>query len=146
MVKSCSAYGCQNRLIPGKSDLTFHAFPTRNIELRKKWIQAVRRMNFEPKSHDRICSDHFLPSDFRDDTSLLIKLLKEDAVPSVFKGFPTHLQTPAKKRRVLERVPAVATEVPAAATEVELPHDQSQLDTPPYPPLPELNIAEKQLQ
>ena len=119
MVKSCSAYGCQNRLIKGNSTIRFHSFPTRDIELRNKWIQAVRRVNFEPKSHDMICSEHFLPSDYKENTK--IKILKNDAVPSVFPAFPSHLQPPAKKRRVLERIPEVAAEVEISQDDTD-PH------------------------
>ena len=116
MVHSCSAFGCQNRDI-GASDIRFHSFPTRDPELRRKWIQAVRRVNFNPTSADKLCSEHFLPSDYRQESHLERKLLKNGAVPSIFPAFPSHLQPPAKKRRILERVPVVAANVEVSQIE-----------------------------
>ena len=109
MVSSCCAYGCQNRFSK-ESLIKFHTFP-KDPERRRKWIQAVRRVNFEPTSGSCICSEHFLPSDYRTETHLTRKLLKDNAVPSVFPSFPSHLQPPTKKRRILERVSDVGSEV-----------------------------------
>ena len=84
MVSSCSAFGCKNRKIVSRPHLKFHSFP-KDPERRLKWIQAVRRANFNPISSTKICSDHFVPSDYKDESIYLTRaLLKEEAVPSVF--------------------------------------------------------------
>ena len=52
-----------------------------------------------PTKHSCICSDHFLQSDFVQHTGIY-KRLKADAVPSVFSGFPEHLQKTTVKRKL----------------------------------------------
>lgn len=58
----------------------------------------MKRKNFTPNQYSYLCSDHFIPSDYLNESrpELDKKLLKDEAVPSVFK-FPQHLQ---KKRTV----------------------------------------------
>jgi len=57
-----------------------------------KWIHAVKRKNFKPKSSDRLCSSHFKPEDFILSPGLKFRVLKAGVVPSVFPAFPEHLQ------------------------------------------------------
>ena len=69
MVLSCVAYGCSNhnRMInkPG-----FYRFPNNNPELRKRWINACKRVNkdgspWNPTSKNvYICGDHFIGGNF----------------------------------------------------------------------------------
>ena len=102
MGKCCVAYGCSNQFKKG-SDIKFHYFP-KDSEQRKKWVNALRRENFTPSDNACICSVHFLPTDYKDDEfGYIRRRLKDDAVPSVFPAFPSHLQPPTKKRRVLVR-------------------------------------------
>jgi len=75
-------------------------FPFSRSTILKKWIHAVRRKNFKPTSASRICSVHFRDSDFVQNPALVVKKLKEDAVPSKFPSFPDHLQP---KNRVERR-------------------------------------------
>ncbi|XP_062586714.1 uncharacterized protein LOC134248321 [Saccostrea cucullata] len=43
------------------ADLEFFAFPTSKYpKLRKKWLELLRRHEFDPSRHDRICSKHFV--------------------------------------------------------------------------------------
>nr|XP_022907492.1 THAP domain-containing protein 1-like [Onthophagus taurus] len=104
MVNSCSAYGCTNRQSTG-SGLQFHRFPLNKPGVLKKWIKEVRRKNFKPTKYSFLCSDHFLATDYQIRPGASKGWLKEDAFPSVFKGFPNHLQKPPpSKRRLLSRV------------------------------------------
>ena len=48
MVQSCCAFGCTNRSGEGK------------VERRTRWIAAVRREDWQPNQHSRICSAHFV--------------------------------------------------------------------------------------
>ena len=59
MVVSCCAYGCRNRH-GERPGLGFFRFPTLPSERRKKWILAVRRKDWQPAKHSRICGDHFV--------------------------------------------------------------------------------------
>ncbi len=71
-------------------------FPLKNKEELKKWIHAVKRKGFTPKSGDRLCSLHFKNSDFILSPGTERKVLKPGVVPSNFPEFPDHLQ-PKKK-------------------------------------------------
>lgn len=120
MVVSCSAYGCSNRFKKGQSIhfvlikvclkcliivvVYIHfifSFPLKNSVLLKQWVNALKRKNFNPTQWSRICSEHFTQQDFvyRPDSER--PLLKIDSVPSIFNGFPSHLQPkPIKVRKL----------------------------------------------
>ena len=101
----CVAWGCSNRFIKG-SGLKFHTFPQKNDALLKQWVAAIRRENFTPTNHSRICGNHFLSTDYHYAGS---KYLKKDVVPSVFNS-PTYLQKkPTVPRRELKRKISVET-------------------------------------
>ncbi|KAL5245952.1 hypothetical protein ACI65C_013360 [Semiaphis heraclei] len=98
MPHSCVAYGCQNRASPGQST-HFFRFPHSNEELMKKWIEAIKRKNFKPSQHSRICSDHFTNDDFQIRPDASRPLLRLDATPSVFPAFPPYYQKVKKQRK-----------------------------------------------
>lgn len=106
----CVAYGCNNRKKKTEDvgrTISFHRFPT-DPNLREKWIRAIRRDNWQPSNHSRICSDHFKESEY-DLSSPFRKYLNKDAVPSVIRTFPPHLQAStsnSKARRILKRDPS----------------------------------------
>ena len=76
---------------------------------RAAWIRAIRRNNFEPNQNSRVCSVHFRQEDFvserldrnsrRHTRRLKKKILEDDAIPSVFPGYPSHLQGKSPMRR-----------------------------------------------
>lgn len=68
-----------------------HRFPLNSKILLSKWLVAVRRENFKANGSTRICSDHFLGSDYKVRPGASSKYLKDDAVPSLF-DFPEHLK------------------------------------------------------
>ena len=59
MVVSCCAFGCTNRH-GQREGLRFFRFPSKPVERRQKWIIAVKRKNWQPSKHTRICGDHFV--------------------------------------------------------------------------------------
>ena len=64
----------------------------------------MKRKNFMPTKYSTLCSEHFKPEDYQIRPGAVVKLLKDDAVPSIFKGFPSHLQNELPvKRRILQR-------------------------------------------
>ena len=60
MPTSCCAIGCANRYRKG-SNVKFYRFPTDALR-RDLWVSAMRRENWSPKEHSRLCSEHFLSS------------------------------------------------------------------------------------
>lgn len=77
-------------------------FPFKRPAVFKQWIKAVRRDNWMPTSYSFICSEHFLSSDYQLRPGAAKKLLKDCAVPSIFK-FPDHLIKKDNPRRILKR-------------------------------------------
>ena len=68
------------------------SFPLKRGDILKKWIHAVRRKNFVPTKHSRICSEHFVETDYLHRPNINVPHLKPDAVPSIFKEFPAYYQ------------------------------------------------------
>ena len=54
----CSAAGCSNSST--NNNLSFHCLP-KSIESRKKWLQAMRRVDIEEDQKVVLCSAHFNP-------------------------------------------------------------------------------------
>ncbi|KAI5716664.1 hypothetical protein M8J76_010347 [Diaphorina citri] len=115
MVKSCCAYGCEQRAEPGVS---FFTFP-KDEKRRKQWVVATRRKGFEPSKYSVLCQKHFLPTDFHQIPGEGYKpALKPDAVPSVFPAFPSYYQIPTKKdRRSLPRHSRPEEPMPSTSTD-----------------------------
>lgn len=71
--------------------MTFiYSFPIHNPDLLEKWISQINIKDFKPTKHSKLCSDHFKNEDYKPDSNL--KLLKDDAFPTIFQDFPIHLQ------------------------------------------------------
>ena len=62
MLSTCCAIGCTNRYRKG-SEVKFYRFPS-DSQRRNLWIQAIRRKDWEPNVHSRLCSDHFISSNY----------------------------------------------------------------------------------
>lgn len=118
MPSKCSAFGCRSGYDgwpkrKGEPDgeepadkITFHRCPLADKDLLEKWIRANPRDNWTPTINSRICSLHFLPGDFKWETTdsnrsrrrkkyltekLLRRSIKPGAVPSVFANIPEYL-------------------------------------------------------
>ncbi|CAH3035747.1 unnamed protein product, partial [Pocillopora meandrina] len=66
--------------------LSFHRFP-KHYALRNQWIIKIRRNEgsyFTITNNTRVCSRHFLESDYRPPTPTGKALLRTGVVPSVF--------------------------------------------------------------
>lgn len=87
---------------------SYCSFPFKRPEILKLWIQAVRRENWTPSKTSRLCGEHFLPSDYVVKPGLTAKLLKPDAIPSVF-SFPKHLlpKVTGPHRKIQKQVPNI---------------------------------------
>ncbi|CAC5426673.1 unnamed protein product [Mytilus coruscus] len=83
--------------VPNCSNRGGHVFP-KNEKLKKKWIKAIKRNMdgnryrlWKPSKTSVVCKLHFLPSDYKSETTCgkyccPCKRLKSDAFPSVFHG------------------------------------------------------------
>uniref|UniRef100_A0A0K2V098 Putative LOC100212901 [Hydra vulgaris] n=1 Tax=Lepeophtheirus salmonis TaxID=72036 RepID=A0A0K2V098_LEPSM len=111
MGKACVVPGCRSGYKPLKSEnntnviafnkkIGYHMFP-KDEALRKKWIQAIPRKNWEPTKYSAICALHFDSSDLRTEPqdsnkfrrnkpNLIRKVLKKDAIPTKFPSVPFH--------------------------------------------------------
>ncbi|CAH1396345.1 unnamed protein product [Nezara viridula] len=98
MVTSCSAYNCSSRH-KKESGISFYTFP-RDPVMRKKWIIAMKRKNFEPTYSSRVCSKHFTPDQYQIRPNCNFELLKPDSVPSVFE-FSSELTHPSCRKKEL---------------------------------------------
>ena len=130
MVTSCVAYGCRNRDAKIKNKgkrllfcrlfflanyfisifvaISFHRFPT-DLTKRKIWEQRMRRKYWVAKPTNRLCSEHFDDSCFKQGKKY--KVLVRNSVPTLF-NFLTHLQPPVlKKPRVLQQLDTSTTPI-----------------------------------
>ncbi|XP_046393435.1 THAP domain-containing protein 2-like [Ischnura elegans] len=146
MVMYCCAWNCTESYVKG-GKITFHSFPA-NEERRKEWVRNVRRENFVPSKHTKICSKHFTEDPF-DREKFGGHWLKATAVPTLF-DFPHHLLCKEKKRKsplkrkcseenvepVFSSVPHSCDPVPSAVVSevVSFPlNEDSKLTTPLKP-------------
>ena len=105
MPNKCSAVGCTSGYNTNcDSNITLHKFPLANEDLLKRWTLRVSRDNFTPTKFSRLCSLHFVETDFiissRDsnkwraenvnNSKLVKRRLKEDAIPSIFMNLPSY--------------------------------------------------------
>lgn len=78
----------------------FCRFPFKDEEKVKQWVQALKRKGFSPTKASKLCSEHFVPTDFLDRPGSYIKRLKPNAIPSVFPAFPAYYQCKPKMPRL----------------------------------------------
>lgn len=87
----CSIPGCTNRkknknyaqLEKERKDnciISFHMFP-KDIEKKKKWLEALNLQNYCPPKTGAVCSEHFKEQSF--DSQHFLRKLKKDALPRV---------------------------------------------------------------
>ncbi|XP_063899213.1 peroxynitrite isomerase THAP4 isoform X2 [Helicoverpa armigera] len=74
--KNCS--GTQSKSVDG---ITFHVFPV-NTEIRKLWLQNLKKPNWSPTIYSKICSIHFDPNDFYH-TKSGFKKLRQGSIPKL---------------------------------------------------------------
>lgn len=65
------------------------------------------RKTFKPTEYSYLCSEHFTNDDCQIRPESNVRWVKDEAVPSIFKEFPKHLQKKKVVRRLLQRHPLV---------------------------------------
>lgn len=83
--------------------LHYFRFPFKRPEILQKCLSALKRVNFAPSKFTTICSEHFEACAFVERPNIIRPYLKDDAVPTIFKGFPPHLQKKAEISRSRKR-------------------------------------------
>ena len=95
----CVVCGHQN-----SDDISHHKFPTNKV-VRKIWISRLPLKNWKLTTSSLLCSRHFLPSDFKENSTdsnkrgtrhssgdqIKRRLLKRDAIPSIWPGLKNHV-------------------------------------------------------
>ncbi|CAN8000969.1 unnamed protein product, partial [Ixodes hexagonus] len=115
----CCVPLCKQRGVKDASGnkVSFFAFPSDPV-IRKQWIIAIRRDEgeyFTITKYTKICSKHFLQSDFLPNVAGNRRFLKQQAVPSVFT-FEAGKCTPRKNSR--RQVLLAAPRLPIAADDL----------------------------
>lgn len=93
----------------------------KNPSSLSKWVKAVKRKNWTPSIHTRICSVHFVKSDYQIRPGYETPRLREAAVPSIF-NFPSNYQ---QKKSKFTSKSKISTE-----RNVETDQIHSELTTP----------------
>ncbi|KAK5642105.1 hypothetical protein RI129_008272 [Pyrocoelia pectoralis] len=90
-------------------EYSYYKFPA-DKNLKDQCMRAIRRENFNPTNDSVICGKHFKDADFL--RKVPTKVLKSDAIPSVF-DFPVHLEVKSPKhRRTIIRHPLPPSRLP----------------------------------
>ena len=84
--KCCAAAKCNNRS-DNRPELSFHAFP-QDPKTGKEWELRMRTgdLSFKSVDHKFCCSEHFLPTDFKDSLTGHRRELKKDPFPLFLTG------------------------------------------------------------
>lgn len=87
----CCVDFCKSVYKEGKGRVSFYSFPS-DKQLRQLWIDSIPTKNFQVKPSSRLCSLHFVPSDFKYNTLRELNgdtrnvRLKSGAIPSQWHG------------------------------------------------------------
>ncbi|XP_013141853.1 PREDICTED: zinc finger protein 665-like isoform X2 [Papilio polytes] len=77
----CIVQNCTNdtKRTTKRHGITFHMFP-KEASLRTKWLEALGKMDWEPKYRSSVCSEHFRSEDFYK-TKFGLRKIKNGAIP-----------------------------------------------------------------
>ena len=104
MVNYCVAFGCTSS---SKDGISVFRFP-KDMKLRSKWIQQVKRTRSGPSYHSVLYSLHFTNDCFEASPSCYgIKkkaVLKKDAFPTIFKRPTTGTSSISTKKSRTEKI------------------------------------------
>ena len=119
----CCAPGCKSGRAVSSEIVAFHRFPTNPIR-QKEWTSKVPWENWVPVKGARLCEKHFTRDMYRTDrvdkknpwraekkSVLSKKLLKSDAVPSIWPNCPDHLTKHPSNPRCSKNSSGVRTRI-----------------------------------
>ncbi|XP_060841280.1 THAP domain-containing protein 1-like isoform X2 [Rhopalosiphum padi] len=92
MVFKCSLKTCREST-QKTENLKMHGIP-RSLCMMEKWVKAIQQHqpDFNATTHSKICSMHFLESDYTLSLVNNQKVLKKTAIPSVFMNFSSMIE------------------------------------------------------
>ena len=93
-----------------------------NIDLRRKWIAAIKRKNWKLSDKTFICTEYFKPTDYLVLPGNSRPKLKPDAVTSKF-DCPFHMCKPCPKKRLSRNSITNSSNVNINVTEVHKQDD-----------------------
>ena len=96
--------------------VSFHSFPV-DAAVRAEWKQKIRRDDFMPTKHTRVCSRHFKQTDI-DVTVGGRRRVKKGAIPVLFSW--NGYQLPAPRPSVWERRPRAESPPPEPDSDSEM--------------------------
>nr|ACO14806.1 THAP domain-containing protein 3 [Caligus clemensi] len=102
MPNCCVAPKCRTGFpdVPRDPMVSLYRFAFSNPELLREWLRAILGSNWEPTINSQLCGAHFRNQAFKRNPSgsnpyiqrlSVRRSLKDDAIPSIFKGVPKSL-------------------------------------------------------
>ncbi|XP_039314765.1 uncharacterized protein LOC113006169 isoform X1 [Solenopsis invicta] len=137
MVRIC--FLCQKKAAKD-GNFAMHKFP-KEVSIRAQWLHACKLSDKDNVIHVHICSDHFVPSDYKNSIGLCSRkwLLKPGAVPSVNVPNPpaAELQFQSTSEIIMDEtrlVPSIDVPNPSAAElQFQLTSDYTMDETQSVP-------------
>ena len=118
----CVAFNCTNQAGKGLAMFTF----PKDQNKSRIWTEKLKRKNFVPTAHSRLCEKHFLDSDFVISRTFAASVefnkdfrlrLRDGAVPSVFD----FSSPPPRKSSAAKELPAPSPAGPSPAPSAKRP-------------------------
>ena len=103
----CAAFGCNNDARYVKT-VSYHRFPE-DQKLLKEWLAKISRTDLTVTRESRLCSDHFEPHCYERDLKAELlgspekRVLKEDAIPTLFMHRPSKKPRLSSEKRIQEK-------------------------------------------
>ncbi|XP_064490104.1 THAP domain-containing protein 1 B-like [Ornithodoros turicata] len=116
----CSAFGCSSNTSHGKR-LFRVPIGRASAERRKAWLKIICRANFYAGANSRLCEDHFEEDQFENHRADGRKLLKQNAIPTIYGAAIREKMLQAPLKREVSRTRKVKAE--------EQPEDADLRDT-----------------
>ncbi len=134
MPDRCCVVGCRSGYGDKKTStegVTMHQFPLSNRVLVSKWLANLARRDFTPTKTSKVCSLHFNADEFKESRTdanwwrrrkhtsekRTNRMLKPDAVPTVFPERPSFMSSRKTYKRSREASTAESRQKKAKATE-----------------------------
>lgn len=102
----CCVPGCKSGYASdNSSNVSMFSFPSDEVRM-KQWLRLIHRADFVPNKNSKVCSKHFIESDFISDRhdsnasrkrsrgGIILRCLNENANPSVFPNQPSYFTSP----------------------------------------------------
>eukprot|EP00096_Caligus_rogercresseyi_P010487 TRINITY_DN3840_c0_g1_i2.p1 TRINITY_DN3840_c0_g1~~TRINITY_DN3840_c0_g1_i2.p1 ORF type:complete len:210 (+),score=18.49 TRINITY_DN3840_c0_g1_i2:164-793(+) len=96
----CVVIGCKSKWSEN-GDISFHSFP-KDQERTDKWLKNLNLLDFTPKRHSKICSEHFSPESFN--RTLTIVKLRENSLPTITQDLSPEIQDEINRKNLKRKL------------------------------------------